>query len=221
MAHGRIRRDSGLNYWPGFVDALSTLILGIIFLLTVFVVVQFFLSQEVAGKDTALSRLNALIATLNDQLAMEKSGKVSLEDEVTRMRATLTDTESERDRLKSAAAPPSDGASEAQNRFYTDLEDWLATTVHDLGVDTGPGKVPAMSGELRIAIERLRETLAEGGSGKQATTAIVNLAESLQGLIHHMRTEQQMIRDWVDAQSEQHRDIRKLLEILVHETQKI
>jgi hypothetical protein len=112
-------------------------------------------------------------------------------------------------------------AGQAQNRFYTDLEDWLATTVHDLGVDTGPGQAPAMNGELRAAIERLRETLAEGGSGKQATTAIVNLAESLQGLIHHMRTEQQMIRDWVDAQSEQHRDIRKLLEILVHETQKI
>jgi len=112
-------------------------------------------------------------------------------------------------------------AGQAQNRFYTDLEDWLATTVHDLGVDTAPGQTPTMSGELRVAIERLRETLAEGGSGKQATTAIVNLAESLQGLIHHMRTEQQMIRDWVDAQSEQHRDIRKLLEIMVHETQKI
>ncbi|MEA3024544.1 MAG: chemotaxis protein MotB, partial [Alphaproteobacteria bacterium] len=110
MAHGRIRRDNGLNYWPGFVDALSTLILGIVFLLTVFVVVQFFLSQEVAGKDTALSRLNALIATLNDQLAMEKSGKVSLEDEVTRMRATLSDTESERDRLKNVPAPSGGGA---------------------------------------------------------------------------------------------------------------
>src|SRR5258707_3505838 len=96
MAHGRIRRDNGLNYWSGFVDALSTLILGIVFLLTVFVVVQFFLSQEVAGKDTALSRLNALIATLNDQLSMEKSGKVSLEDEISRMRASLSDTQSER-----------------------------------------------------------------------------------------------------------------------------
>src|ERR1700674_4048787 len=106
-------------------------------------------------------------------------------------------------------------AGQAQNRFYTDLEDWLATTVHDLGVDTGSGPMPAMSGELRVAIERLRETLAESGSGKAATPAIVNLAESLQGLIHHMRTEQQMIRDWVDAQAEQHRDIRKLLEILV------
>src|SRR6202140_2362107 len=116
MAHGRIRRDNGLNYWPGFVDALSTLILGIVFLLTVFVVVQFFLSQEVAGKDTALSRLNALIATLNDQLAMEKSGKVSLEDEVTRMRASLSDAENERDRLKNAAPPTGGGAAEAQSK---------------------------------------------------------------------------------------------------------
>src|SRR5258708_20253033 len=106
MEQGRIRRDSGLNYWPGFVDALSTLILGIVFLLTVFVVVQFFLSQEVAGKDTALSRLNALIATLNDQLSMEKSGKVSLEDEVSRMPATLSATESKRDRLKTPPPPP-------------------------------------------------------------------------------------------------------------------
>ena len=63
MAIARARRgDSGMNYWPGFVDALSTLILGIIFLLTVFVVVQFYLTQEVTGKDTALTRLNAQIA---------------------------------------------------------------------------------------------------------------------------------------------------------------
>jgi chemotaxis protein MotB len=118
MALGRNRRDSGLNYWPGFVDALSTLILGIIFLLTVFVVVQFFLSQEVAGKDTALSRLNALVATLNDQLAMEKTGKVTLEDEIARMSASLSDAENERDRLKSAATAPAAGgaAAEAQNK---------------------------------------------------------------------------------------------------------
>ncbi len=57
MALARGRRDRGVDYWPGFVDALSTLILGIIFLLTVFVVVQFVLSQEVTGKDTALARL--------------------------------------------------------------------------------------------------------------------------------------------------------------------
>ena len=56
MALARTRRVSTVDYWPGFVDALSTLILGIIFLLSVFVIVQFFLSQEVTGKDTALTR---------------------------------------------------------------------------------------------------------------------------------------------------------------------
>lgn len=114
MAIGRIRRDSGMNYWPGFVDALSTLVLGVIFLLTIFVVVEFFLSQEVSGKDTALAQLNATIAKLNDDLALEKSGKLSLEDEIARMRASLASTESERDRLKSAAEGPGTGAAAAE-----------------------------------------------------------------------------------------------------------
>src|SRR4029450_7879656 len=104
MALARARRgDSGINYWPGFVDALSTLILGIIFLLTVFVVVQFFLSQEVSGKDTALQRLNALITTLTDQLAMEKSGRVNLEDTIAQLQASLATSESERERFKGVA----------------------------------------------------------------------------------------------------------------------
>ncbi len=63
--HRARRRDSGMNYWPGFVDALSTLVLSVIFLLTVFMVAQFFLSQEVAGKDTALQRLNAQISRIS------------------------------------------------------------------------------------------------------------------------------------------------------------
>src|SRR5215469_5741982 len=118
MAIGRIRRDSGMNYWPGFVDALSTLVLGVIFLLTIFVVVQFFLSQEVSGKDTALAQLNAVIAKLNDDLSLEKSSKVSLEDEIARMRASLAGAESERDRLKSTAEAPgaAGAAAEAQSR---------------------------------------------------------------------------------------------------------
>jgi hypothetical protein len=108
---------------------------------------------------------------------------------------------------------------QAQNRFYTDLEDWLATTVRDLGAEapSGAAASAAIGSELRAAVERLRDSMADA-SGKQGTVAIVNLAESLQGLIHHMRTEQQMIRDWVDAQAAQHRDIRKLLEVLVRET---
>jgi hypothetical protein len=109
--------------------------------------------------------------------------------------------------------------SQAQNRFYTDLEDWLSTTVRDLGAG-GESATPALaapSGELRGAIERLKESIAESGSSRAATTAMANLAEAIQGLVHHMRTEQQMIRDWVDSQAEQHREIKRLLETLVRE----
>src|SRR5690348_1929076 len=116
MALARARRsDNGMNYWPGFVDALSTLILGIIFLLTVFVVVQFYLQQEVAGKDTALQRLNAQIAQLTDLLSLEKSGKSNLEDQLAQLRASLAGAESERDRLKGELAGAGTGASQAQS----------------------------------------------------------------------------------------------------------
>jgi len=101
MALSRSRRGTqGVDYWPGFVDALSTLVLGIVFMLTVFAVVQFFLAQEVTGKDTALARLSARIAQLTDLLSLEQTGKVSLEEQLAQLRASLSTTESERDRYK-------------------------------------------------------------------------------------------------------------------------
>src|SRR6516165_4582511 len=96
MALARARRDVGMNYWPGFVDALSTLILGIIFLLSVFVVVQFYLTQEVSGKDTALNRLNAQIAQL---------------------RANLSALETERDHYKGLYEGAGTGAATAQGKI--------------------------------------------------------------------------------------------------------
>src|SRR5262245_9499122 len=111
--------------------------------------------------------------------------------------------------------------SQAQNRFYTELEDWLSTTVRDLGVGSDAAiaapAAGAASGDLRMAIERLREAIGDGGSNRATTTAMANLAEAIQGLVHHMRNEQQMIRDWVDSQAQQHREVRRLLEILVRE----
>jgi hypothetical protein len=103
-------------------------------------------------------------------------------------------------------------AGQAQNRFYMELEDWLSTTVRDLAVDgTGPVAI-APSGEMRVAIERLKETVAETGSNRAATAAMANLAEAIHGLVGHMRTEQQMIRDWADAQAAQNREVTRLLE---------
>ncbi len=108
--------------------------------------------------------------------------------------------------------------SQAQNRFYTDLEDWLATTVRDLSGPSADVTAPMgnASGEIRAVIERLRDVMADSGPSKGATSAMANLAEAIQGLVVHMRGEQQLIREWVDAQAVQHREIRRLLEILAH-----
>jgi len=128
-------------------------------------------------------------------------------------------------------------AGQAQNRFYTDLEDWLSTTVEDLSHESPrprpvpvpptytptppPGPAVAASpaallpppdlAQLTEAVSRLDRTMTEAGS-QRVTTAMAHLAESLQGLVQHMRGEQQMVRDWVEAQAEQQKEIKKLLE---------
>jgi hypothetical protein len=110
-------------------------------------------------------------------------------------------------------------SSQAQNRFYVDLEDWLSTTVRDQGEHTGTGApAPTLGTEVRTAMDKLREAIADGGSNKAATNAMANLAEAIQGLVHHMRQEQQMIRNWADAQAEQNGEVKRLLEIIARET---
>src|SRR6187399_221228 len=117
MALARARRnDPGFNYWPGFVDALSTLVLSIVFLLSVFLVVQFFLSQEVTGKDKALEQLNARLAQLNDLLSLEKLGKLNLDEQLSQMRAGLSAAESERDRVKGLYDGLAGAGSDAEGR---------------------------------------------------------------------------------------------------------
>ncbi len=106
-------------------------------------------------------------------------------------------------------------SSQAQNRFYTELEDWLSTTVYDHAAEPIVGG--GGTGEMRSSIDRLREAINEAGTSKGANNAMSSLAEAIQGLVHHMRTEQQMIRDWVDSQAEQQREIKRLLEIIARE----
>ncbi|MCW5705511.1 MAG: flagellar motor protein MotA [Bradyrhizobium sp.] len=107
-------------------------------------------------------------------------------------------------------------SSQAQNRFYTDLEDWLATTVREYARDDATGAGPG----LQQALDRLRLAVEEGGANRNATAAMANLAEAIQGLVAHMRTEQQMIREWADGQGEQNREIKRLLEHLARQPEK-
>ncbi|RVD07603.1 peptidoglycan-binding protein, partial [Mesorhizobium sp. M7A.F.Ca.ET.027.02.1.1] len=114
LARGR-RTDRRIDYWPGFVDALSTLLLAIMFLLTVFVLAQFLLGREISGKDTALSRLNSQINELTQLLALERSTAQDKDDSLANLQASLSAAQAERSRLQQLLAQGA-GAGDAANQ---------------------------------------------------------------------------------------------------------
>jgi len=113
-------------------------------------------------------------------------------------------------------------AGQAQNRFYTDLEDWLSG-VTEVTVDGGPRRAApaayapadASTAALQDSLIKLNETLSQGGANRNATAAMADLAEGIQGLVQHMRSEQKVIRDWVEAQAAQQSEMKQILRALV------
>lgn len=106
-------------------------------------------------------------------------------------------------------------AGRAQNRFYTELENWLSS-VTDLGSDIHAldAASSGTSDELRVLSERLQNIQETGGSSQRTTAALASLAEGIQGLVKNMRAEQQIMRDWVEKQADEQKAIRKTLDKL-------
>ncbi len=111
----RRSRPVGGDYWPGFVDALATLLLVLIFLLSIFVLAQFFLGQALSGRDAALAALNDQILELTDLLNLERRESADLQSTIAQLQATLTVTttqaetnQSEYDRLNALLATAGD-----------------------------------------------------------------------------------------------------------------
>jgi chemotaxis protein MotB len=125
MALGKSRRrERGVDYWPGFVDALSTLLLAIMFLLTVFVLAQFLLSREISGRDEVLNRLNSQIAELTELLALEKGNTQDVEDQLANLQSSLATAEADRSRLQQLLSQGT-GSSSAANARIGDLTNQL------------------------------------------------------------------------------------------------
>ena len=112
MPSSRTRRGQVTNYWPGFVDALSSLLLVIIFLLSLFMIAQFFLGQQIKGKDSALTRLNSQIAELTNMLQMERTNSTDLQSQIANLTATLASTQSAKDKLTAQIAGIGVGTSD-------------------------------------------------------------------------------------------------------------
>ncbi|HHV66245.1 MAG TPA: peptidoglycan -binding protein, partial [Ochrobactrum intermedium] len=117
MALARNRRTQRhVDYWPGFVDALTTLLLAIMFLLTVFVLAQFLLSREVNNKDSVLARLNSQIQELTQLLSLERSNSQDMQDTIANLQASLSTAETERSRLQSLLNEGSGAGAAAEKR---------------------------------------------------------------------------------------------------------
>ncbi|MGA3302193.1 MAG: peptidoglycan -binding protein [Methylovirgula sp.] len=112
MALARSRRQPRqIDYWPGFVDALSTMLLAITFLLSVFMMAQFFLAREVTGKDTVLAQLHKQIDELTSLLALERAGKSDADNQLAALAATLDATKKDKEQLEAALAAAKGGTA--------------------------------------------------------------------------------------------------------------
>lgn len=106
-------------------------------------------------------------------------------------------------------------AGQAQNRFFTELEDNLTALPIATPAEIASG-YEGLPAELRIALEKIAAS-ADQSHAKATSVAVANLADGVQALVQHMRSEQQIIRDWVEAQAEQGREVKDVLQRLAEE----
>jgi chemotaxis protein MotB len=181
MALARARRRQYTpNYWPGFVDMLSTLLLVVIFLMALFMVTNYIITQAASGKDTMLSRLNRQLAELTELLALERSQKESAEDTLAALQATLSDKDAENQRLTGLLGTESGATQSAEDRaaaLGAKLDTQKKIT------DDALAKVELLNQQLaalRLQLAALNEALeASEAKDKESQTKIADLGQRL------------------------------------------
>ena len=174
------RRQYTANYWPGFVDMLSTLLLVVIFLMAMFMVTNYIITQAASGKDTMLSRLNRQLSELTELLALERSKKEGTEDNLAALQATLLDTQAENKRLTGLlgmASGETEGAEDRAAALGTKLDEQRKITNEALA------KVELLNQQLaalRLQLAALNEALeASEAKDKEAQAKIADLGQRL------------------------------------------
>jgi len=180
MALSARRREQRADYWPGFVDAMATLLLVIIFLLSLFMLAQFFLSQELSGRESALARLNAQIAELSQLLALERAQGSEQEDEVMAMSASLDQLVRQRDELRGLLAGEAAEDDEVSTQMERLQEQLLAE--QEVGANA-LAEVALLNQQLRALrrqIAALEEALdASEAQQEESSTRLAELGERL------------------------------------------
>lgn len=196
MARGRSRRSGEYGeFWPGYVDVLSTLLLVVTFLMSIFMIAQYFASQDASGKDTALKRLNRQIAELTSLLSLEKGKARSSEDELAALKATLDSLKSENSKLSGFAVTEDEKSKSAEGKISslsTELEAQKAVSNEALA------KVDLLNQQmlqLRRQIAALNEALeASEKKDKDSQDRIKDLGQRLNAALARQVQELQRYR---------------------------
>jgi len=195
MARGRRRGAEYTDFWPGYVDVLSTLLLVVTFLMSIFMLAQFFATQEVSGKDTALRRLNMQIAELTNLLSLEKDRGKQAEDELAALQATLASLQAENERLSGFALSGDEAAKASQAKIAAltqDLENQREISSEAMA------KVDLLNQQLlalRRQIAALNEALeASEAKDRQSQDRIKDLGERLNAALARQVQELQRYR---------------------------
>jgi len=197
MAMGRGRRRSMEygEFWPGYVDVLSTLLLVVTFLMSIFMLSQYFATQESAGKDTVLQRLNRQISELTSILSLEKGKSKDAQDEMAQLQAMLATLKSENEKLTGVAAIGDESAKSAVGQIGTltsELDQQKAVSQEALA------KVDLLNqqlAQLRRQIAALNEALdASEKKGQESDKTIKDLGQRLNAALARQVQELQRYR---------------------------
>ena len=190
MAARTRRPASGADTWAGFVDALSTLLVVLIFALVVFMLAQFFQGITLSGRDEALARLEDRVAELADMLALERDGNVELRLEIAQLSADLQRVNAARDDTEQALAILSSERDGLIARLSA-TEDYASQT--GAALDEAQARLDLLQSDLDRALEDVTVTkdtlslkLAELASLQRDIDALNNVRENLEAEVGRM-----------------------------------
>ena len=182
MARGRGKRSGGeyAEFWPGYVDVLSTLLLVVTFLMSIFMIAQFFVAQESSGKDVTLRRLSRQISELTNILSLEKDKGRKAEDDLTVLQATLSSLKAENEKLAATGLGVEEKISGAQTQIASLSGD--LSKEKDISAEA-LSKIDLLNQQLlalRRQIAALNEALdASAAKDKDSQSAIKDLGTRL------------------------------------------
>ncbi|MGD2075426.1 MAG: peptidoglycan -binding protein [Gammaproteobacteria bacterium] len=193
------RRRRATDIWPGFVDALSALLMVVIFLLLLFSVGQFLLTDALVGRDRALDILRTRIAELADVLSLERKEKAALESQVSSLSANLAAMTTERDEVSTRLQAMTARAEEADARARNLRSDLEAARARLSEAEQDLARQRRTVAELETARDELsgqRDELQRGlAASRQATEEQEQLTEKAQAQVNELEGQLAALND--------------------------